>query len=221
MSFLLACAAITCVVGLIMTAPTRDSYSKTSCVAVMATDDMMNGNVTAGGGSYFMGINQVGIVLENLRTNLTNIDNNITALYDANPATVVNQAISQAKTAQSNTILISNNDAAGNPLVLTYNTPIDSTTSSGSINSDFIGVLGSYSSNSGLVFSLYTTIYLFEQTLSSLQTISKDFHTNLTEYNNALSTAISNVSNIKSSVGGSVNTFENNVQKVNDNTDGY
>ena len=64
MTFLLACAVIVCVVGLIMTAPTRESYRKAACTAAIASDDLMNGNVTVGGGSYFMGINQIAVTLE-------------------------------------------------------------------------------------------------------------------------------------------------------------
>lgn len=82
-------------------------------------------------------------------------------MYDTNPSTVVNQALSQAKTARDNAVLISNNDAAGNPLVLSYSTPIDTTTSTGSTNSTFIGILGSFSTMTGLVFDVYTSILVF------------------------------------------------------------
>ena len=133
----------------------------------------------------------------------------------------MNQAISQSQSALSNTILVSNNDASGSNLVLSYNTPLNTTTSTGSVNSDFIGILGSYSATSGLVFDLYTSIYIFEKALSALQTVSKDVHTNLIEYNNGLNTAIANVTSIQSSTSGNVNSFESNLQKGSDNMKGY
>lgn len=77
MAFFVACAAITLVVGIIMTVPSRQSFSKTLCTAAITTDDLMNGNVTTEG-TYFMGINQIATMVDRYRTNLTNINNNIT-----------------------------------------------------------------------------------------------------------------------------------------------
>ena len=80
--------------GLILTVGNRNGFSKATCSAAMLTDDVMNGNVTNGGGSYFMGLNQVPILLEELRTNLSSIDGNLSQLYNTAPTTVMNQAIS-------------------------------------------------------------------------------------------------------------------------------
>ena len=71
----------------------------------------------------------------------------------------MNQAITKSRLAETDTIKISNNDAAGNLLTLNYNTPIDASVSTGIISSTFPTVLGSYSSKTGLVWNLYTPIY--------------------------------------------------------------
>jgi hypothetical protein len=76
-----------------------DSYKKAACSGSILSDDLMNGNVTDNGASYFMGLNQVPVMLEQLRTNISNIDGNLTQIYDTTPTTTMNQGISQSKTA--------------------------------------------------------------------------------------------------------------------------
>lgn len=125
------------------------------------TDDIMNGNTTSSGNSYFIGMNMIPDVITYLQTNLTNIDNNLTQIYSTTPTTTINQGISQAQTSETDTIKISNNDATGSNLTLNYNTPIDTVTTSNPISSTFPSVLGSYSSQKGLVWSLYSNIYSF------------------------------------------------------------
>lgn len=121
----------------------------------------MNGNETNSGDTFFIGLNSFPVYLDYLKGNLTSIDGNLSDIYSSSTSSIMNQAISGAQTAKNDTIKISNNDAAGSSLTLTYNTPIDTTTSTGSISSRFPTVLGSYSSQTGLVWSLYSTIYQF------------------------------------------------------------
>ena len=128
----------------------------------------MNGNVTNDNSSFFMGLNQMPILLEQLRTNLTTIDNNLTELYSNTSNTTLNQAITQSQTALADTVLISNNDTAGNPLSLTYNTSLDSSSPTSSIVSTFPAILGT-SSTSGLVKTLHSALLGFEQFLSTLK----------------------------------------------------
>lgn len=85
--------------GLIVTGENRTSYKKAGCTAAIMTDDVMNGNSTVNGGSYFMGMNMVPDALSYLQTNLSNIDGNLTQVWNTTPTTTINQAITQSQTA--------------------------------------------------------------------------------------------------------------------------
>jgi len=129
-----------------------------TCSAAITLDDILNGNVTADGNSYFIGLNPLSIQLNLLKNNLNNIDGNLSLLRSGSPNGTLQQALDDCQTAMDDTKLISNNDASGNPLVLSYNTPIDNAISSGSISSSFIPILGSFSGTNGLVWNLYSSI---------------------------------------------------------------
>lgn len=99
----------------------------------------------------------------------------------------MNQAISQSQTALTDTIKISNNDANGTSLTLTYNTPIDTTIASSSISSTFPTALGSYSSQTGLVWSLYSAINPFNQFLANFKANASNLHANISAFSQGLS----------------------------------
>lgn len=99
----------------------------------------------------------------------------------------MNQAISKSQNALTDTIKISNNDANGTNLTLTYNTPIDTTTTSSSISSTFSTVLGSYSSQTGLVWSLYSAINPFNQFLTKFKANASNLHANISAFSQGLS----------------------------------
>lgn len=101
-------------------------------------------------------------------------------MYNTNANSTMSQAVSLSQTAINDTILISNNDAAGNPLTLNYNTPLHFSVTNSSINSTFPDVLGSTSSQSGMVYSLYSSLSNFEQMISGLYSNAQLFHNNLT-----------------------------------------
>ena len=101
----------------------------------------------------------------------------------------------------TNSKKISNNDLAGNPLSLTYNTPFDVTVTSGTIASNFPSALGSVSTFSGPVYSLFQSTYSFETALNNLKTSATDFHNNLASYDTMITDGKNNATSVKDSVG--------------------
>lgn len=181
----------------------------------------MNGNSTNNGDSYFIGMNRIPEVISSLQTNLTNIDNNLTQVHSTTSTTTFNQAITYAQTAETDTIKISNNDASGSNLTLNYNTPIDSVTTSSTISSTFPAVLGSYSSQKGLVWSLYSSIYSFEQFLSKFKANVTDLHNNLSLYSQVLAWAATNASTLKTQVSKGISDTNQPIEKWSDGADKY
>jgi hypothetical protein len=105
--------------------------------------------------------------------------------------------------------------------VLTYSTPIDSASTSGSLSSDFIPVLGSYSGQSGLVYSLYLSLYTFEQMLSSMQYTASYFHNNTVGYNTSLAGAVSNATTLMDNANSGLSQYNTALENSNKYTDGY
>lgn len=140
------------------TTSNKEGLQKTVCAAAVTYDDALNGNFS-NAGNFFIGINSIANTLNQINGNLTYINSNFSQLYDNTSTTPLNQAITQAQTTEADIIKISNNDANGSDLTLTYNTPFDASITTGSISSLFPSVLGSYKSQNGIVYPLYQVVY--------------------------------------------------------------
>ena len=79
----------------------------------------------------------------------------------------------------NDTIKISNNDMVGSNLTLNYATPLDSTTPTGSINSMFPTLLGSYSAKTGYVYVLYTALNTLYQVIFAVKNNATTIHNTL------------------------------------------
>lgn len=131
------------------------------CAASITYDDALNGNYS-NSGKYFVGVSSLPSLLGQLSGNLTNLDSNLSELYSNTSTTALNQAITQTQLTETDIKKIPNNDGtSGSGLTLTYSTPLDSATSSGSISSVFPTILGSYASQNGYVWGLYQAVYAF------------------------------------------------------------
>ena len=89
------------------------TYNSVSCASSMILDDILNGNVTMNGSSFFVGLNQFYTQLGYLNTNLTSINNTMTNLLpnSSNMTSVTNAA----NDALQNIAMIPNNvDSGGN-----------------------------------------------------------------------------------------------------------
>lgn len=105
--------------------------------------------------------------------------------------------------------------------MLSYNTPLNNTVSTGSINSTFIDILGSFSTSTGLVMDLYNSINPFWKNVSGLQNASRDLNLFLPAYDIAFSIAVSNASSVQSSTSGDINSIDNTLSNTSNSTEGY
>lgn len=176
-------------------------------------DDIMNGNTTTSGSSFFIGFNNLPTYLNYLKGNLSSINSNLAQIRSSSPTTSMNQAIAKAKTAEDNTIKISNNDPSGSNLVLTYSTPLDTPSSTGTIASNFPEVLGSYSSKTGLVWRLYSEINSYEQLLSNFKANATDLNTNLAAYTQGLNSAVQSANDVKISLSPHVEDMNDKIEQ--------
>lgn len=131
------------------------------CAASITYDDALNGNYS-NTGKYFVGVNSLPSLLRQLSGNLTYLDSNLSELYSNTSTTSLNQAITQTQLTETDIKKIPNNDGTnGSSLTLTYSTPLDSATSSGTVSSTFPSILGSYASQSGYIWGIYQSVYVF------------------------------------------------------------
>ena len=124
--------------------------------------------------------------------------------------TVLNQAISQSNTEMLNTVRIPSNNANGNPLTLTYSTPLNTNGSTGSITSTFPAILGSTSGQSGLVNTLYTAIQSFNTKVNDIKTNAQTFNTNRAALDSGFSSVVNASTSLRTSVSsgfGSTNQY--------------
>ena len=138
------------------------------------TDDLLNGNVTADGQDFFVGLNQFSTQLTNLQTNLTNLRNNFTNLADTTGAsqTQLNNVIA----VRDKVSYIPQGGTTTGAMTLSYTNPIDGST--GSIASTFPTILGSHTATTSLVGGLYTAIDQVAINIKTLKDNAKVFSDN-------------------------------------------
>jgi hypothetical protein len=113
------------------------------------TDDLLNGNVTLNGSSFFVGLNQFNNQITSLSGNLTNISNNFTQLQNANPL------MSTATTTISTTLTNIQNIPGA---TLSYDSPINASPAPNPDVSTFNSILGTYTTSGSLVYILYQAV---------------------------------------------------------------
>ena len=91
----------------------------------------------------------------------------------------MNDALALLLTSKNDAKKLSNNDLAGSNLILTYPSPINESLPASTISSFFPSILGSYSSQSGIVWAIYSSLNTIDQTLQTLRQ-------NAIQYNNQM-----------------------------------
>ena len=130
--------------------------TSTSCATSIILDDLLNGNVTQDGSSFFLGLKQLDTQLDHLNTNLSTINSSMRNIRTG--ASNISAVISAGNTARYYTARIPrNSNGGGNMADITYSTPLNSASPTVSITSTFPSVLGS-STTGGYVGTLYTRI---------------------------------------------------------------
>jgi len=149
------------------------TFNSVSCASSIILDDILNGNVTTDGSSFFVGLNQFYTQLGYLNANLSSI-NSTMANLQSNSSNMTSVSTS-ASTALTNIAKIPNNvDAGGNMTAIAYNTPLNSASPTSTISSVFPAVLGS-STTGGYVGILYAAVSAARDTISNISTAAGNF----------------------------------------------
>jgi len=182
------------------------------CAVSIFVDDILNGNITNSGTSFFTGLNTLTAQLNNLNGNLSIISSSFNDL--ANTGSGTSFDASNAVAARMVDVLQIPSTSSPYTLTLSYQTPIDATSPTVALTSTFPAILGSYnSSNSSLISSLYTVLSGIKTTIDSAKSGAATFSTTFTSVGGALtniSQAIGNItssiSNVDNSLGGPLGT---------------
>lgn len=102
-----------------------NAIRKTGCSAAIIPNDLLYGNKTNDGKSFYSGFYQITNQIVDLQANLGNISSQFAILNPGSPDKTMDNALQLIQTAKSNTVKISNNDAIGSDLVLSYPAPIN------------------------------------------------------------------------------------------------
>ncbi len=159
----------------------------------MLFDDIVNGNVTADGSSFFTGITKMVDAVTSLNTNMNDVNNNITALDNA-----LTTIVGYLATAKDDVQKIPNNVLAGGNAVITYNTKISDTfgATTGTTDSLFVSVLGS-SSTGGIIGSFYSALDTTHTTLTDIKTNSAAFTSNSATFSTSTAQLTTDLNSLK------------------------
>ena len=187
-----------------------------SCASSIILDDMLNGNVTQDGSSFFVGLYQLNQQLGFLKSNLTTINSTMANLQSSSAnMTAVSTAATNALT---NIAKIPNNvNAGGNMTAITYNTPFNAASTTGTITSTFPSVLGS-STTGGIVGSLYTTTTAVNNAISAIATAAGNFVAQATTFSTSVAALQTTISNFTSFMSSADSSFGNSLATANSNT---
>jgi len=168
------------------------TFTNLACSTAIFTDDLLNGNVTLNGSSFWVGLNQFVTQIVNLNGNLTNISNNFTSLSNAG-MTASTTALTNALTAIKNIPQV-----GGAALSLAYTSPI--TGASGTDVSTFPAILGTYDTAGTLVYAMY-------QAVSGINTFVTGIQSSATTFTSQIGTIGSSVSSIQSSLNSMISSI--------------
>jgi hypothetical protein len=190
-----------CVAGFSQSQLISNSLDSMTCASSIVLDDLMNGNVTTGGSSFFAGLNQINVQLGYLNGNLTSINNSMANLAPSS-ANITNTQNDATAALSAIAKIPKNVNSGGNMNDIVYSTPFNSASPSGTITSTFPPVLGS-STTGGYVGTLYSMVSAAQATISDISTSAYNFgqqagsfqsgvaslQTTITSFNNFLSNA--------------------------------
>jgi hypothetical protein len=143
-------------VGFTSASTVGPTFKSMGCSLAIFTDDLLNGNVTLSGTSFFTGLNLFSGNLGYLGGNLTNIKNNLTDLSNLASGTTYTQ-VNNIQTAIPTIKNIPDNAGVA-AMNLNYNTPISASPATGTLASSFNSILGTWSTSKTLVSNLYVPV---------------------------------------------------------------
>eukprot|EP00178_Gracilaria_changii_P006847 TRINITY_DN22220_c0_g1_i1.p1 TRINITY_DN22220_c0_g1~~TRINITY_DN22220_c0_g1_i1.p1 ORF type:complete len:294 (-),score=9.45 TRINITY_DN22220_c0_g1_i1:1071-1952(-) len=177
------------------------------CSAAIFVDDLLNGNVTSNGSAFFTGLNTLSAQLGNLNTNLSNINGNFSDFTSTGGGSVSDTALTNTNNILSAVQQIPHTTSPYQ-LVLTYNTPIESSPTSSTLDSTFIAVLGDYSNSSTLVGGLYTIVQGIATTITNIRSNASSYSTSFA----SISTQLTNIQNSVTSIADSIKSVDSSLE---------
>ena len=188
------------------------SLDSMTCASSIVLDDLMNGNVTTDGTSFFAGLNQIRTQLGHLSGNLSAINNTMANL--ASNSTNMTNVQTDATAALTAIARIPRNvDAGGNMNDITYNTPFNSASPTATITSIFPPILGS-STTGGYVGTLHTFVTAAKVSITAISTSADNFLQQSANFQSgvaALQTTITVFNNFVSNADNGSYTFIDNI----------
>lgn len=127
------------------------------CSLAIFTDDLLNGNVTTSNNSFFTGLNVFSNSLVKLSNNLTNINTTLNDLSNTASGTSYT-AVNNLATVQTTYIKKIPDNAGTAAMNLVYTTPINQATTTGTLTSSFVNILGQWSTSGSLLYNLYVSV---------------------------------------------------------------
>lgn len=169
-----------------------------TCAASIMFDDIINGNVTADGKYFFIGVSQLVTEITNLNNSMGTVTSQINQLSGAQMVTTKNNIA----TARTNVQKVPANAAADGNAVISYTTPIDQPyVASNTPITSFFGstVLGS-SNNGGIIGGFYSVLDTMYNSIDGIISSSSSFASSTTPFTAAIDTIIGLLGNFRNTL---------------------
>lgn len=171
-----------------------------SCSTSMLIDDILNGNVTTDGKSFFVGMNQLLAQIGVINNQMGTINTQMKKL-GVNDVTSQMKSYLQHGTDAKNAIDLIPTGVAGGSLSFTYGTPLNAIPTTGTITSNFGTVLGSTSSGgSGIVGALFNAVESGKGVLNAIATAADGFVASSGSFTSSVSQVTSTINDFKTTL---------------------
>lgn len=188
------------------------AISNMGCAVSIFVDDVLNGNTSSSGTTFFTGLNTLTAQLTNLNNSLASINGNFSDLANNlsgqsfNARSYVNSRMTDVKQIP---------DATNFVLTLAYPTPIDSNPTTGTLTSTFVNILGSYTNSSSLVGALYSVLQGIYNTIDAAKSGAISFSSTYTTISSALTSIQTSINSITTSITNLDNSLGGPLGSVN------
>lgn len=173
------------------------------CCTAIVFDDLLNGNATIDGKTFFTGLNTLNSQVSALNSSLTDINGNFSDFTTSGGSSDSDTALTNINAARDEVKQIPSTTGPSYQMTLTYQTPIDQSAGLSPADPQFKPKLGHFADNSTMVGALYTILDKIGITISDTRSQAASFNsdwisfgTEITNVQNAINSIVTSVSDI-------------------------
>lgn len=184
------------------------------CCTAIVFDDLLNGNATTDGKTFFTGLNTLNSQVSALNASLTDMNGNFSDFRTSGAGSDSDTALTNINAARDEVKQIPSTTGPSYQMTLTYQTPIDQSAGLSPADPQFKPILGHFADNSTMVGALYTILDKIGITISDTRSQATNFNSDWSSFGTEITNVQSAINSIVTSVSDINNMLKSGLSMV-------